>query len=173
MNYIITEKFGPGSKNWDAYAQWAGLERCEAYYSIDGLMRKGLFTPETTEDWDNCVQEDYKLHLITNLDYAKEVFKKFSNAEILGVVRDPRSFNEGILPNHMLVGYDIIDGYNDISLITNWGGKESIDVKLNEAALIEDIDQAYQLKGKLRREYPEEPHASECEVWAVYKLNVG
>lgn len=173
MKYIITEIFGPGIEGWDKYAQWAGLESCEEYYSIDGKMRKGLFSPKSAEDWKNCVNEDFQTDFITNLDYARKIVETFNNAEVIGVVKDPRSLDEYIPPNHVLMGYDIIDGDGIYSLLTNWGGREeNKGILINKSALIDDRDFAYQLRERLHNECSEDHHAAECEVWAVYKINV-
>ena len=48
---MIKKKFGPDSDDWQEYAQWAGLEHCEAYYSIDRMRRESLFTPKSVEDF--------------------------------------------------------------------------------------------------------------------------
>jgi hypothetical protein len=172
MNYIIRNRFGPGSEGWTEYSEWAGLEDCEEYYSIDGIMRKGLFSPETGEDWENCVNEDFKTHIITNVEYANKVAERLPNAEAIGIIEDPISAEEAVPSHHELVGYDILDGDGHISLVTNWGGrKENEKIKKNRFALISQIKDAYDCKNDLRSEYPEDPHAADCEVWAIYRID--
>lgn len=174
MKYIILKKFGPGSDTWKSYVQWAGLQNCQEYYSIDGMYRESLFKPESAKDWENCINEDFKTHIITNLDFARKIIPKFPDGEIIGIIENPKSSNEEILPNHTLMGYDIIDGYNDISLLTNWGGKDEgiTNLKLNNCALIDDLNYAYELKEMLRRDFSEDSHVENCKVWAVYKIEV-
>jgi len=173
MKYIIIKKFGPDDDRWQNYAQWAGLQNCQEYYSIDGMNSESLFKPESAEDWDNCINEDFKTHIITNLIFAKKIIFNFSNGEIIGVIENPKSSNEKIPPNHTLLGYDIIDGYKDISLLTNWGGKDGgiKNLKLNKYALIDNLGYAYDLKDMLHRDFSEDSHAAGCEVWAIYRLN--
>ena len=172
MIYRISKKFGPQDNDWDDYLEWAGLQNCQEFYSIDGMMRNGLFTPESVEDWDNCVNADFKIHLITNLDFAKKAISKYVDAEILGVIENPKFANEMIPSDHILMGYDILDEYNGISLLTNWGGKKRgvENLKLNRYALIDDLDYAYELKEMLRKNFSTDDHAKGCEVWSVYKL---
>lgn len=175
MKYIIVEKFGPGDDKWKSYAKWVGLENCQGYYSIDGIIRRTLFQPESMEDWENCINEDYKLHIITNINYAKKIITKFPNGEIIGIIENPKLSNERIPMDHILMGYDIIDGYNDISLLTNWGGKDGgiiKNLKLNSSALLDNINYAYELKEMLRKDFFHDNHAEDCEVWAIYKLSV-
>ena len=173
MNYVIKENFGLDSDDWQEYAQWAGLEHCKEYYSIDGTRRESIFIPKSGEDWENCINEDCKTDMLTNLDYAKKIIHKYPNAEIIGVVENPKTNKITVLPRHILMGYDIIDAFGGISLITNWGGKddEPKDYECNNFGLLNDIDFAYRFKEKLLKEYSEDPHVPNCEVWAVYKVN--
>jgi hypothetical protein len=174
MKYKIIKKFGPGDEQWDKYAQWAGLHACKEYYSIDSINRESLFTPDSEEDWENCINENFMLNIITNLNYDLKIAHKFPSGEIIGVIENPKHSNEEIPINHILMGYDIIDEYTSISLVTNWGGKEEgIKIlKLNTSALIDNLNYAYELKGILHRDFKDDDHAKRCEVWSVYKLKV-
>jgi len=80
MKYIIIKKFGPDDDRWQNYAQWAGLQNCQEYYSIDGMNSESLFKPESAEDWDNCINEDFKTHIITNLIFAKKIIFNFASS---------------------------------------------------------------------------------------------
>ena len=84
--YKIVKKFGPDSgKKWQDYIQWSGFAHLDKFDSVDSVLRPDLFSPVTNEDWDNCDNEDFKLNLITNYEYATKVLSKFENAEIVGV----------------------------------------------------------------------------------------
>lgn len=172
MNYIIIKKFGKNDERWEEYAQWAGLEHCSAYYSIDGIIRENLFDPESVEDWENCINEDHRTHIITNLSYAMKILPKYANGEVIGIVCDPRSHPEKVSEDHELAGYDIIEGRGTISLVTNWGGKECgiENLELNQHALIDDLNDAYAIRDFLRENCSEDAHAVDCEVWAIYKI---
>jgi hypothetical protein len=172
MNYVIREKFGPGSDNWREYAAWAGLQDCEAYYSLDNGMRKSLFVPESPEDWKNCINADYQTNILTNLEYAKKIINKYPNAEIIGLIENPRSDKITPSPGHLLLGYDIIDAFCGVSLVTNWGnGNDEIKYyKCNKFALLDDLNTARRFKKILLEKYPKDDHVANCEVWAVYKV---
>jgi len=172
MKYIIIKKFGPGSQGWEDYAKWNGLEHCEEYCSIDAINRKKLFSPESPEDWENSVDQDFGIHMITNLEFAKRILSKFPDGDIVAIIKDPKNHTKKIPQNHTLMGYDIIDGFNDTSLITNWGGvKDGIkDLKLSKRALLDDIKYAYSLRDLLHKDFADDSHAENCEVWAVYKV---
>lgn len=167
MFYKIIEKFGPESGDrWKSYIEWRKLP-LDSFDSVDNMMRPDLFEPTTAEDWENCVNEDYKLSLLTNLDYAKALAKQNTNSEIVGVeieLDSPPADIDGLL------GFDIIDGYCANSLLTNWGIADLsfIDEKLGKNGLISGFAEAKALRDQLRSEFPEDSHANKCSVWAIY-----
>ncbi len=169
MYYKIVEYFGPKDDGWKSYVEFRGIE----FHPFDsvGRMRPNLFTPESDEDWSNCVSEEYyKENLITNLAYAKEIFNRYKNAVLVGVDIE---LDDSYVPKEHLLGYDIIDGYCDVSLLTNWGNDEeglfTDSIQCN--GLLNDLDSALRIRDTLREKYPEDGHADYCEVWAVYRVD--
>ena len=168
--YKIIEYFGPNSENWPTYIAWRQINLAN-FDSVDGMLRPDLFLPKSAKDWANCVNEDLKLHLITNLDYAKEIINHYPNGNIVGV--EPE-INDDYMCQKGLSGYDIIDSYWYVSLIANWktDGNNSFDRYLMDNGLISDLNQALQVRNLLREEFPDGPHAKECTVWAIYRIDV-
>ena len=74
MYFKIIEKFEPESDTWMSYLDWRKFT-LYCFDSVDGMLRRDLFVPESIDDWGNCVKEDYKINLITNLPYAKKSWK--------------------------------------------------------------------------------------------------
>ena len=170
MRYKIVEYFGPNNRNkWDDYLRWRKLD-LSCFDSIDCGLRPDLFEPESMQDWCNCVNQDYKLNLITNLDYAKAIFSRYVNAVLVGV---DIALGEDYILQEGLLGFDIIDGYCDVSLVTNWGtdAENLVNPHIMPNGLIADLAQALQIRNLLRQSFAEDPHAEECEVWAVYQVN--
>ncbi|GAB4188905.1 MAG: hypothetical protein Tsb002_15530 [Wenzhouxiangellaceae bacterium] len=169
MLFKIIEPFGPSAgAAWDQYVQWRKFH-FTAFDSIDGMLRPSLFVPETAEDWENCINADYRTDLITSLDYAKTLLTKYEKADLIGVQPDINA--ESRLAEHLL-GFDIIDGYSDVSLLTNWGA-EDIDVinrQLQPNGLIGDAESALELRDYLQNHYPNDSHAACCSVWAIYRV---
>ena len=92
--------------------------------SIDGILRPDLFSPQFHEDWANCVNENFKLSLITNPNYARKILHRYHNADVVGVETE---LDEAYVPKVLLLGYDIIDEECSILVITNWGAdKENL-----------------------------------------------
>ena len=170
MKYKIIEKFGPDSvTKWNDYINWIGLHHLKRFDSVDSMLRPTLFAPESADDWANCVNEDYMLDLITNIDYAKKVQSKYDNAEIVGVEND---VGQGHTPGKGFLGYDIIDEYCSVSLITNWVcEKYPFDRNIIEDnGLIKNLKDAYKAQEQLRADQNGDVHSRGCTIWAVYKV---
>lgn len=170
MLFKIVEKFGPESEGgWKDYLNWRQV-RLESFDSVDNMMRPDMFEPDSRRDWDNCVNEDYKLNLITNIDYAREVYLRTPGSEIVGVEIE---LNENYQSSLGLVGFDIIDIYCSVSLLTNWRGEdlEFIDKYLQCNGLVGSLESALELQKIFRSEYLEDSHANSCEVWAIYRVD--
>ena len=169
MYYKVIEDFWPSHHGWKSYIDWRGL-KLDSFDSVDGILCPDLFEPKSEDDWNNCVNENYKLSLITNLSYAKKTFNKYKNASLVGVEIE---LETDYKPKEDLLGFDIIDGYCDVSLLTNWGIDEE-DVfshLVQRNGLIRDLDSALRTKNTLRERCSEDSHAEECEVWGIYKIN--
>jgi hypothetical protein len=170
MYYKIVERFGPeDGDRWQNYLEWRGLN-LSSFDSMDGILRPDLFKPESDEDWRNCVNEQFKLNLITNLEYARGILDRYDNSVLVGVEIE---LQEGYNPEDGLLGFDIIDSYCDVSLVTNWGTDEEsiINNYVMNNGLIGALGRALQIRDLLRKEFSEDSHAENCEVWAVYRVN--
>ncbi len=171
MYYKIIQRFSAEDRGkWRDFLAWRGLP-LESFESVDGILRPDLFQPESVEDWRNCVNEDCKWHLITNLDYARRILRRYDNAVIVGV---ETGVKEDYLAKDGLLGFDILDGDSAVSLITNWGTDEEgvIDPQVSPNGLIVDLVSALALRDRLRRDFSEDPHAAKCDLWAIYRIDL-
>ena len=172
MVYKVVKQFKKEDdiEKWHPYMNFSGLNQIEAFCSLDGMLNYSLFTPDSVEDWDNCVKEDYKIDMITNLAYAKAVAERYPGAHIFGLIIDPQQAEtprEG-----QLLGYDILDYDYAISLLTNCGGFPDLfdNSRINRFGLLDDLAEAYAVRDKLRVGYANDPHAGACEVIAVFDV---
>ena len=172
MHYKLVERFGPeDGDRWRSYLEWRGLN-LTSFDSVDGILRPDLFEPESVEDWHNCVNEDDKLNLITSLDYAKKILDRYDNPALIGVEIELEE--EGYVPMDGLLGFDIIDAYCDVSLVTNWGTDEEsiINNYVMANGLIGELVPALRIRDSLRKGFSEDSHAEQCEVWAIYRVAI-
>ncbi len=172
MYFKIIAKFRPESgDSWTDSLRWrrASFFRFD---SVDGAMRPDLFDPNSRKDWDNCVNEDYKFNLITNVDYAREVLAEDFNYEVVGV-----DIELGSAPSRTdgLLGFDIMDSNCTTSLLTNWGVDDLrvIDEHLESNGLIAHFEDALMVRNRLRAGFSEDAHAARCTtVWAIYDCDI-
>jgi len=169
MYYKVIEKFGPeDGERWNDYLKWRGLHLTR-FESVDGVLRGNLFEPESDEDWQNCVYGDFSIALITNLQYANKVQKQHENAEVVGIdFPEDLNYKAGA----GLLGFDVLDSHWDVSMLTDWGTDEEgiFSHLIMENGLLADLTEAFRIRDILRSQFPEEHHARECQVCAVYKI---
>lgn len=111
--------------------------------------------------------EDFKISLITDLEYAKRVWKLHPDCRLVGVEE-----NRNCDSQSDLLGYDILDEYNNVSVITNWGPNDTDhplkQFPLGTNGLIKSYEVASRAASFLRKEYSSADHASGATVWAVF-----
>ena len=131
MLFKIIESFSPSNGDkWTSYCNWRGM-RFERFDSIDGILRPSLFDPTEVEDWAHIVNEDFMLHFFTDFNYAAKKRRQIGVGDLVGV-----RFEEHDEADEHFLGYDLIDGYCDVSLLTNWGNDvELINRSLSPNAL--------------------------------------
>jgi hypothetical protein len=171
MHYKIIEKFGPNDgEKWKGYINWRGLT-LESFDSVDSILRPDLFVPKSDSDWENCVNEDFKINLITNLPYAVSIIPNYQNAVLVGVETD---LDERYIIKESFLGFDIIDEQCSISLLTNWGTDDEniMNPHIERNGLVKDLKNAIDIKNILRNSFHDDAHAEFCEVWAIYKISL-
>ena len=169
MYYKVIEALGPETEDsWSSYIEWRKLE-LERFESVDGMLRPDYFEPESDEDWENCVNADYKLNLITDIDYAILVMKRYAGSILVGVDIE---LERDVDNKDGLLGFDIMDEYCCTSLLTNWGNDTSfINIAISKNGLLDSFEKALEIRDRLRDKFNEDSHACNCSIWAVYSIN--
>jgi len=170
MLYKILKPFGPSAgAEWEDYLSWIHHQHLTSFESIDSMLRDECFEPETEEDWANCVNEDFKINFINNLPYAQKIRDRNPGSEIIGMDLD---VDENYIPKDGFRGFDILDEWLAVSLITNWGKDEPVfeTVHFEPNGLISSLETAIDTRDMLRSKHSEDPHARNCQVLAVYRV---
>tara|TARA_B100001093_G_scaffold376024_1_gene361174 strand:+ start:181 stop:726 length:546 start_codon:yes stop_codon:yes gene_type:complete len=167
MLYSIIKSFSPSEgEAWSSYCEWRGIQ-FKSFDSIDGILRPSLIDTPSDEDWNYIVNESYKLHLMTDIEYAKKKHKEIGQGCIIGL-----KFEDHQIKDEGLLGFDIIDGYCDVSLLTNWGNDiEIVNQNLDANALVSNYEVACEIHGYLKENYSDDNHVEDCEIISVYKVN--
>ncbi|WPD20999.1 MAG: hypothetical protein SD837_12395 [Candidatus Electrothrix scaldis] len=165
MLYTIVQPFGSDDgERWTGYCQWRGLE-FKRFDSIDGILRPSLLRGPEDADWPHIVNQDFMLHFIKDLEYACHKLEQIGKGEIVGVELEDHKPDD----QHFL-GYDILDGYFDVSLLTNWGNDIAlINDSLMLNGLVADFDQVNMIHQYLVSNYGDDDHVKGACVVSLYR----
>lgn len=170
MQFKVVNQFGPQWGDvWQSYLGSSRLLQVKEFCSLDGTLSESVFLPSTDEDWENCINDDFMLDMITNLKYARKIQAMNPESVIFGFIIDPKPAD--IEDAVGLIGFDIIDGDCEISLVTNSDGFPGAfkPQDVSEYGLFDSYEFACGVRDKLRRQYSKDPNAEKCNVWAVYR----
>lgn len=165
MLYTIVESFTPANEeHWNSYIKWRGIA-FEKFDSIDGMVRCSLFDCPNDDEWSYVVNKDHMLHLIKDYKFAQQKHKELGEGELLSV-----NFNKHDVNDINFLGFDLIDGCYDISLLTNWGNdNEIINQALSQNALITDFKVVKSIQKHLIENYSNDGHVGGCQIVYIYK----
>lgn len=166
MLYKVIDYFGPKHSAWNDFAKDHWIQPLESFDSIDGILCEDLFTPETDEDWEHGVKEDFRISMITDVDYARRVSQSKANSRLVGLIE-----NSDCDGTQGLLGYDLLDVDNHVSLITNWGPEDK-DHPLNRFpvgsnGLFQSYDVALKAAEYLKQNHPASDHPL-GSIWAIF-----
>jgi hypothetical protein len=146
MLFTIVEDFGKTlGESWSSYLEWRGVS-LERFDSLDGMLRPSLFTPETVEDWGHVVA-------------ARKVHFSLGTGVIVGF-----SYSDHEEINERFLGYDIIDGWCDVSLLTNRGN----DFEIVNQALVPTLSQIENIHRHLLANHGDDNPVMGCRIISVY-----
>ena len=166
MLFTIVESFSPQNGDlWTNYCKWRGFNFTR-FDSIDGILRPTLFNaPTKDEDWNYVVNEDFKLHLITDYEYAIKKRDELGKGDLVGLRFDEHDEN-----NPGFLGFDLIDSYCDVSLLTNWGNDvEIINRSLSSSGLILSRQSTEDIRKELLRTSGDDMHIEACQIVSIYR----
>jgi len=164
MLFTIVEPFSPANgEKWTTYCEWKGIN-FERFDSVDGILRPNLFDTPDDEDWSHIVNENFMLHLITDYPYAQEKHAQIGQGDLVGLSYDYHDVSDA-----GFLGFDIVDGYWDVSLLTNWGNDvESINRSIASNALVPDEGAVEEIYKELKQNWGDDSHVEACRIVSVY-----
>ena len=166
MLFTIIESFSPNDGDrWTSYCKWRGLTFTK-FDSIDGILRPTLFNaPTKDEDWNHVVNEDFKLHLITDYEYAVKKHNEIGKGDLVGLKFDKHNESDSCF-----LGFDLIDRYCDVSLLTNWGNDvEIINRSLSPSGLVLSRQLINEIQEELLRTSGDDSHVKGCQIVSIYR----
>ena len=161
--YKICQKISFGSKEWLEYILWRNFN-FQSFESLDSTLRKSFFLPKTEDDWKYALTiGKIMTDVVTDLKKKKKYCQLHSGDEIavFSFLEDER---EGC------IGYDILDGELNYSLLTNFGNDDKIvNACLSRNALIRHKFQVLQVHEWWISTMGNDPHVQGSKIVAVYE----
>ena len=153
---------------WMAYCAWRAMD-FETFESIDGILRPSLLGKLQGEDWNHIVQENFMLRFITDYDYARSKHQEIGAGDLVGV-----KFSDHDLADDRFLGFDLIDGDCDVSLLTNWGNDIGmINRALSPSALVPSLPVIENIQAELLHRCGNDPHVDGCRIVSIYRILPG
>lgn len=159
---------------WDKYIQWSKLIQLTEVVSLDVMLNEPLIEPDysSDEDWKfiHCA-EQWQTGFYTSQEYVLRKCKDYNKFNLLKVIINPGQDVDAIMvDNYEFMGYELLDKEFGNSALTNCGGFDEtfLPADLNKVGLIDDFQQAYDIKKRLLENNPEEHHA-DTNVIAVWR----
>lgn len=174
MFYFSAHKrFTPSSaEEWIEFCNWRGLETVDEIVTTDGMVCSPLIDQLIDEDWNNNFHEDFKTHFFRTAEYLrKRVRFDPSTHNLLAIQIDPHE-QAAPPPDFEFCGFDIIDGYGDVSVLLNCGRFPEVfsESELNHFGLIDDLDRVRLIAEQIRKSAPEDDHCGFCKPWYLARL---
>ncbi len=172
--YSAVKRFDPGcGEAWPKFIEWSGLTQLREVMSLDLILCPTVFGELTDEDWRHNVQEDFKTTLFHDLDHVLRRVAGDDRVNVLALMQNPTDDEVGSFTDRRFTfrGFDLVELQTGISSLVNCGGfdKAFAPTELSDCGLLADHERALAVQGRLRAEYPDEPHA-DCDLWAVWQM---
>jgi hypothetical protein len=168
--FAAHKRFGPScGESWSNYIQWSGFHQIAELVSTDVMLCPLVLEELIDEDWQYNIHVDFKTYFFHNVEYLKRrIGYDPTRHNLLSLIERPESpivAQSGF----EVCGYDILDSYDSVSVLTNCGGFPAIfdPSEVNRYGLLDDLTRALDVSAKLRDAEPEDPHCGDCRVWSL------
>ena len=171
-NWLFTarQRFVPcQTNNWSSYIKFSGFTHITEVITLDSILCPDLIDDLTDEDWAHNVQADYRITWFTNRTYLRQRINwRVGQDQLLAILEQPIHISE-VPPTFQFCGFDILDGDDSNSVLTNCGKFPGIfnPSDVNTFGLLSDLDHANTIAAQIRADFPDEPHCHNCRVWQI------
>ena len=170
MIFSIVESFSPeAGDRWTKYCAWRGMV-FQRFDSIDALLRPRLFMLQSTADCNHMVRHSGLFGVETiyllDLEYALVARQAIGQGDVIGL-----EFEAHDELDRRFLGYDLIDGYERVSLLTNWGNSNArINAALAPNALVPKFETIAAIRRELLEADGDDAHVEGCRIVSIYAV---
>ncbi len=172
--FTALERFTPAKgQEWQTYLRFSGFTHIKELISRDTILCPELVTELIDEDWSYNVHADNRCFMFIDYEYLiRRVGYDSSRHNILAIHEEPEEFLQPPV-GFEHVGYDILDEFENISVLTNCGPFPEIfqPAEVNGFGLLADITHAQSVAASIRQAHPDDPHCKACKVWQIAKYS--
>jgi hypothetical protein len=168
--YTAHRRFGPDSGDrWSSFIEWSGFRHVSEVVTTDELLGFALIDELIDEDWKYNIHSDCKMHFFRDLEYLKRRVGYRPELHNLLLITERPDSPTPAPDGFEFCGYDILDSFEAISVLTNCGGFPSIfsQIEVNRYCLLDELARADEIAAAIRLAEPEEPHCHDCRVWSI------
>jgi hypothetical protein len=168
--YTLRERFTPDSgERWKDYLAFSLFRNVTELVTLDSLLCPDLIENLLDDDWNHNIHEDFRTTLFRDPEYllGRQPLNS-SRHQLLAILERPDG-SENVPFGFTRCGFDIMDSYVGNSTLTNCGPiPEAFDPSIvNDFGLLDDCTKAIEVRDRMRRLQPDDPHLGACEVWSV------
>ncbi len=168
--FAACQKFDARSgDSWLRYIDRSGFIHIDEIVSVDTMLCPSLIDELVDDDWKYNIHADFRAFFFYNYNYLKRRVKYDSSRHNILALTEQPTANVSPLDGFTFCGYDILDGYDSISVLTNCGEHPSIfsAADINRFGLINDLDRVTDIAEKIRGTNPDDDHCCDCRVWGL------
>lgn len=174
--YTIRGRCTPETlEGWEEYRAFSGFTHITELVTLDSMMCPDVVTELVGEDWGHNVQQDFRITLFHDSAYLlnRQPLDPLRH-QLFAIVEGPDG-TESVPVGFTACGFDIMDSYLGNSTLTNCGPvPEAFDPStVNTFGLLSDLATAMEVRDRMRRQQPNDPHLRDCEVWQIARRLIG
>jgi hypothetical protein len=168
------QRFDPScGDSWTDFIQYSGFNHILEVVSTDEMLCPSVLNELSDEDWQYNIHADYKVFYFHDLDYLKRRIEYDANRHnVLSLIERPDSPTVAQV-GFEFCGYDVLDEWNSVSVLTNCGGFPDIfsSSEINPRGLLDELSRALEIAEKLRAAEPDDEHCRDCRVWSLCRYS--
>jgi hypothetical protein len=174
--YTIRQRCTPETlEGWVGYLAFSGFTHITELVTLDCIMCPAVITELVDEDWNHNVHEDNRITFFRDAEYLlnRQPLDPLRH-QLLAIVESPDG-TESVPVGFTACGFDIMDSYVGNSTLTNCGPvPEAFDPStVNTFGLLSDLATAMEVRDRMRRQQPNDPHLRDCDVWQIARRLLG
>jgi hypothetical protein len=168
--YTIRERCTPETlEGWKGYLAFSGFKHITELVTLDSIRCLAIIIDLVDEDWNHNVHEDGRITFFRDAEYLlnRQPLDPLRH-QLLAIVECPDG-TECVPVGFTPCGFDIMDSYFGNSTLTNCGRipEAFAPSAVNTFGLLSDLETAIEVRDKMRRQRPVDPHLRDCGVWQI------